>query len=195
MRQISRVRSVTRRYLGLAVGLVALSYASASSAARSGDDGVTIDLGGGMAATPNHSPCGGAICVTWTARGFWTPVTSLPSANMYANAGNGRVVAAFRRAFAYSDDRGRTWQFSALERGAIPMALAFDLASGFGTAVGSAGSMWTSEDRGATWTLRRSGGTDNLIEVVVRNRTFAFVSARGDVSVSVRLGRRRHERT
>ena len=71
----------------LAAFVVAVaSVPSSASATRFGDSGVRIDLGDGMEATPRHAACGAAVCVFWSVRGFATPTTTLPTANMYAIA-------------------------------------------------------------------------------------------------------------
>ncbi len=180
------VRASVQRVLSSVAALAIALIPSSSLATRWGVSNVTIDLGDGLSATPVwHSRRAGQN-VTWSTVGFvGAPPTRSALPNAYAAACNGRIVAAFPAAFAFSDDRGRTWRTTELDFGPAPLSVAFEQGACFGVAVGTAGSVWTSEDGGESWRLRRSGGADNLIDVVVRGRTFAFVSSRGDLRVSL----------
>ena len=61
--------------------------------------------------------------------------------------------------------------------------MAFDDATGFGAAVGTNGTVWSTADRGQSWRTRRDVG-DVLVDVAVLGHVVAWTSIRGLVQVS-----------
>ena len=59
------------------------------------------------------------------------------------------------------------------------MAFAFDPGSAHGAAVGSGGSIWSTDDDGATWTLRRTDSGVVFVRVWARARTVLVMDGRG----------------
>lgn len=120
--------------------------------------------------------------VTWRYRGLCPPPFGTSQIYAFAHAGD-RIFAALDRGVAYTDDRGARWALASWDGAQSPRALAFDEADGFGAAVGTHGTVWTTADRGRSWRTRRDVG-DMLVDVAVLGRVVAWTSVRGLVQVS-----------
>ncbi len=126
----------------------------------------------------------GPDCFAWTATGMSLPPPSLSlRVNMFAAAGS-RVVAALEGSVVYSDDRGATWSRAEIEGPQAVRSVAFDADGRFGAAVGTNGSLWTSDDGGARWRLRRDGGGRVLVDVAVLGSLVVWSDDRGSVRIS-----------
>lgn len=124
-----------------------------------------------------------ASLVTWSLRGMSPPAEfGTTQIHNFANLG-GRVFAAIDSGLVFTDDRGAQWSRASWDGAQSPRAMAFDEASGFGAAVGTNGTVWTSTDRGQSWRTRRDVG-DTFVDVAVLGRVLAWSSARGMVQVS-----------
>ncbi len=124
-----------------------------------------------------------ASYVTWSLRGMAPPAEfGTTQIHNFANLGE-RIFAAIDSGLVFTDDRGGHWSVARWDGAQSPRAMAFDEASGFGAAVGTSGTVWTSSDRGQTWRTRRDVG-DMLVDVAVLGRVVAWSSVRGMVQVS-----------
>lgn len=171
---------ITAALVGMSSGSWAVAY---------GTSPVTVSLGSGVWAERYPVPCGyplvGTTCFAWRLEGLVAPLPfSLSYANMFAAARGGRIVAAIRQGVVFTDDRGAHWRPSRWEAAQGPLSLAFDPGSDFGAAVGANGSLWTTDDRGETWRLRRDRSGQVLVDVAVVGRTVAFSDTHGGVWVS-----------
>lgn len=155
-----------------------------------GTSAVDIPLGDGIVArrepmlAPN--PWNGFLArsVTWRLEGLAPPPEVATFAiHMFARGPDGRIFAAVDGGLLYTDDRGARWTHARWDGAQSPRALAFDAATGFGAAVGTNGTVWTSSDRGQTWRTRRDVG-DTLVDVTVLGHVVAWTSIRGLVQVS-----------
>jgi photosystem II stability/assembly factor-like uncharacterized protein len=150
---------------------------------------VTVTLAPGLTATRETASCGhptyAPTCFAWRVAGLAAPLPSaLASAHMFASARGGRVVAAHAGGVSFTDDRGAHWREARWESTYRPLSIAFDTGSDFGAAVGPNGSVWTTEDRGETWRLRRDRSGQVLVDVAVTGHTVAFSDAQGGVWIS-----------
>jgi hypothetical protein len=95
------------------------------------------------------------------------PAWTLPSWRPWARP---RVV--------YTDDRGRTWHEARWPSLNVPEAFAFSADGHWGASVGPSQSVWTTEDRGASWTERASGAGYGYEDVAVLGRALVMVDER-----------------
>ncbi len=200
-----------RALVALAFGLVPFAgpRTSAHAQATAYTPGVTLTLGPGITVSRFGYYCMQLVnCSAWTAQGFslvgrtdaslaasdpyayrgdgsragWI---DLSRAYSFASARGGRIVAAMLRAMYYTDDLGATWHRARFESQQSALALVFDGPTDFGAAVGTSGALWTTEDRGATWRLRRDGGADNLLYLAVGpDHTIVAAGQQGSVFVT-----------
>lgn len=161
----------------------------AAHAVAWGNTAVTIDLGGGMHAsrTPGRCVTGRVVvpgCAVWHLDGVAPPpVASMLSIAMFA-ASRGRVFAAVDAGVLFTDDRGEHWQAAAWDGPHQPRALAFDPRGDYGVAVGTNGTVWTTDDHGLSWRLRRDGSFSTFIDVAVLGDAMVFTDTAGGVWVS-----------
>ncbi|MEZ4411208.1 MAG: hypothetical protein R3A52_32715 [Polyangiales bacterium] len=126
----------------------------------------------------------GPDCFTWTAQGMTLPPPTLSlRVNTFAGAGE-RIVAGLEGSVVYSDDRGATWSRAEIDGPQAVRAMAFDVDGRFGAAVGTNGSLWTSDDGGARWRLRRDGGGRVLVDVAVLGSLVVWSDDHGGVRIS-----------
>jgi photosystem II stability/assembly factor-like uncharacterized protein len=150
----------------------------------------TVDLGGGMSVRREPRSCvtyaiAAPGCFVWHGAGLsLADPAGLAYANMFAPARGGRVVAATQSGVQFTDDRGAHWHAARWDSPQGPLSLSFDPRSDFGAAVGGGGMLWTTDDRGETWRLRRDSGGQTLLDVAVLGRTVVFSDARGGAWVS-----------
>jgi photosystem II stability/assembly factor-like uncharacterized protein len=95
-----------------------------------------------------------------------------------------RIVAAIPGGLLFTDDLGQRWQPIRWDYSASPHAIAFDLNTDFGVAVGENGSVWTTDDGALTWRSRRDDAGIDLIRVCVLGRIVAIGSSEGSVWIS-----------
>ncbi|MEZ4393789.1 MAG: hypothetical protein R3A48_22180 [Polyangiales bacterium] len=177
--------------LALAAASLSLLLAAPAGAVAFGTAPVTVELGDGMRARRVPAPCSGVngvgfgVCGRWSVEGFNIPA-ELPvgDVRMFARARGGRVAMATAAGLWLSDDRGARWSRARMDSPVTPVALAFDADSDFGAAVGPNGTVWTTQDRGDTWRVRRDRSGPPLVDVVVSGRALAFSDALGGVWVS-----------
>lgn len=149
-----------------------------------------VTLGPGISAHREPAPLYGihglvqrSHLVTWSVRGM-TPPVEFGTTQVYSFANTGdRIFAAIDSGLVFTDDRGAHWSQSRWDGSQSPRAMAFDEATGFGAAVGTNGTVWTTDDRGRTWRTRRDVG-DMLVDVALLGRVVAWSSVRGLVQVS-----------
>ncbi len=156
-----------------------------------------VVLGEGVYADRVPAPCVYSTvytpgCFSWVPEGFALPPPSMGTrVNMLAATARGRIVAALEGGgMAFTDDRGTTWHRARMD-GMMPSprTLAFDDRSDFGAAVGVGGTLWTTDDGGARWRVRRDGGLGgDLVDVAVVGHTVALTDAVGGVWVSTNGG-------
>jgi photosystem II stability/assembly factor-like uncharacterized protein len=162
----------------------------AARALRYGAEPAHVAFGANASADRVARPCGryagNVSCFYWHFEGLaGPPSVSLESAETVAVARRGRIVAAFISGdLALSDDRGATFRVVHLDGPQRPLSVAFDADSDFGVAVGTGGAVWTTDDRGDTWRLRRDGPV-SLVDVAVVGRTAAWITEQNGVVVSV----------
>ncbi|TAK31568.1 MAG: hypothetical protein EPO40_05325 [Myxococcaceae bacterium] len=120
--------------------------------------------------------------VTWSYRGLLPPPFGTTQIHNFASSG-ARIFAALDDGVVFTDDRGAHWSRASWDGSQAPRAMAFDDASGFGAAVGTNGTVWTTTDRGQSWRTRRDVG-DVLVDVAVLGHVVAWTSIRGLVQVS-----------
>ena len=122
--------------------------------------------------------------VTWRLVGLAPPPgVGATQIHNFALGRGGRVFAAVDDGVLYTDDRGARWVRASWDGAQSPRALAFDAATGFGAAVGTNGTVWTTSDSGQSWRTRRDVG-DTLVDVAVLGGVVAWTSSRGLVQVS-----------
>ncbi len=141
-------------------------------------------------------------CTTWRPAGFaFGDRQELLYAYAFARvASSGRIVATYRdvdgaqRApgspptppgtavgVLYTDDGGATWHDARWRWVHAARALAFDAGSDFGVAAGESGHVWSTEDGGETWRVRRSAAGVSYTQVAVVGRVCVLVDANGTV--------------
>lgn len=181
--------------LALAAASLSLLAAEPAAAVAFGTAPVTVDLGDGMRAHRVPGPCSGVngvgfgVCARWSVEGFSVP-SELPvgEVRMFARARGARIAMATAAGLWLSDDRGARWSRARIDEAVTPLALAFDAGSDFGAAVGPNGTVWTTQDRGSTWRVRRDRSGPALVDVAVNGRIVAFSDALGGVWVSLDEG-------
>lgn len=152
---------------------------------------LTIELGDGVRAHRFPVACAASVyavygrCAQWRTEGLRVP-QDLPvgAVHMFARARGGRIAMATAVGVWLSDDRGARWVRARIDETVFPLSLAFDASSDFGAAVGPNGTVWTTDDRGLTWRVRRDRAGPSLVDVAVSGRTVAFSDALGGVWVS-----------
>ena len=154
-----------------------------------GTSPVDIPLGEGASAHREPVRCFNVYayrpgCTMWHLTGVEAPTGPYAfQVHMYALGPAGRIFAAVDSGVLYTDDRGAHWSRASWDGAQSPRSLAFDTATGFGAAVGTFGTVWTTTDGGANWRTRRDDG-DLFVDVAVLGRVVAWTSAVGVVQVS-----------
>lgn len=182
-----------------ALALAALALPSAALAVPWGASPVTLTFGRDVRVERASAPCPfsalgrgeNAGCFEWRAEGLRLPPPSATQrVHMLAPAARGRVVAVVEGGALFTDDRGARWQTAAWEGPQQPRSVAFDPRGEEGWAVGTAGTVWASRDRGATWRVRRDGLRGTLVDVAVGQGVVAVVGDQRGVWVSTDGGAR-----
>ena len=154
-----------------------------------GTSPVDIPLGDGVTAHREPTRCLTVYgylqgCVVWRLEGLAPPPIGIaPQVHMFARGPGARIFAAVDNGVLFTDDAGAVWSRASWDGAQSPRALAFDDATGFGAAVGTDGTVWTSVDRGQSWRTRRNVG-NTFVDVAVLGQVVAWTSIRGLVQVS-----------
>jgi hypothetical protein len=189
------LKRATRVIASVGAAALAIGYPRAALAVPFGTSAVTITFAPNVRAERYAAGCRNSAgyasgCVGWRFHGFATPLPfAVETANMLAPARGGRIVAATVAGPQISDDRGASWHAARWE-GAGPLSLAFDANSEFGAAVGANGMLYTTDDRGETWRLRRDSSGQRLIDVAVVGQTIVIADDHGGAWVSTDGGLR-----
>jgi len=125
-----------------------------------------------------------SLLASASARGGRTVASLLDCRPRSSFFGSEQPRRGCRAAIAFSDDAGTHWQAARWDSGQYARALAFDSRSDFGVAVGAGGVLATSDDRGATWTIRREDTPRVYIDVAVAGHTVAIRSDSDGVWIS-----------
>lgn len=184
---------------GRVLALAALAaIAAPEGAALAQSAPCEIDLGGGVGVRRATRPCyhrhagrraHASQCSSWSPVGFtFGDHAELEGALAFTRTARGRILALFsvgrlgilEGAVTYSDDLGETWHSAQWPSGGgEPAAIAFDPYSARGAAVGVGGSIWSTEDDGARWRLRRTSAAAAYVAVWVRGRSVVVQDAAG----------------
>lgn len=185
------------RGASLVAGIGALLLAGGALAQVGG----RIELGRGISVRQDRvAVCVGAgPCALWIPEGFgygelgavlpfartfaWVPRTGrivasvpLPSVLAYQVTATARLVV--------SDDRGAHWRDARWPWRECAESIAFDPEGLGGVAGGEAGTLWTTEDGGDTWTDHGSTSGTRWVSVARRGRAIVMVGDNGSAYVS-----------